>query len=165
MRAYFFCARGVPNVRTLRNLSRGGRGQRAFEQRGGHRRGTSALTGRPALKMSFGEMSFVNEFDGIWACASLLHVPRSMLPAVLCRLERALKPGGHLYLSFKYGGSERIEAGRFFNDLNEKLLRDFVGRCSTLQTISTWRSQDRRPGSSVVWLNAIGRRIFGGTSG
>jgi len=115
----------------------------------------SALTGRPALKMSFGEMSFINEFAGIWACASLLHVPRSMLPAVLCRLERALKPGGHLYMSFKYGGSERIESDRLFNDLNENLLSDFVVHCSSLRIVSMWTSQDRRPGGSAVWLNAI----------
>ena len=116
---------------------------------------TSALTGRTALKISFREMSFVNEFDGIWACASLLHMPRSMLPAVLLRLERALKPAGHLYMSFKYGDSERIESGRLFNDLNEDLLRDFLSRSSMLRVVSMWPSQDARPGRAITWLNAI----------
>ncbi|HKD05903.1 MAG TPA: class I SAM-dependent methyltransferase [Bryobacteraceae bacterium] len=119
---------------------------------------TSALTGHTALKISFQEMSFVNEFDGIWACASLLHVPRSMLAAVLLRLEQALKPGGHLYMSFKYGDSERVEAGRCFNDLNEYLLRDFVGRCLSLRVILMWTSPDARPGRPITWLNAISQK-------
>jgi SAM-dependent methyltransferase len=38
-------------------------------------------------------------FDGVFANASLFHVPRSLLPEVLQKLHAALKPGGVLFSS------------------------------------------------------------------
>ena len=64
------------------------------------------VTGRPALHMRFDELPFVKEFDGVWACASLLHVPKAEMPAVLARVARSLRLGGVLQLSVKYGESE-----------------------------------------------------------
>ena len=64
------------------------------------------VTGRPALHMRFDELPFVEEFDGVWACASLLHVPKAEMPAVLARVARSLRLGGVLQLSVKYGESE-----------------------------------------------------------
>src|SRR5215471_3039377 len=80
------------------------------------------LTGQEARILRFDALDFESEFDGIWACASLLHVARQELSPVLARLTRALKPNGVLYISFKYGDCERMEGGRFFDDLNETLL-------------------------------------------
>src|SRR5215469_12455168 len=68
---------------------------------------TSRLTGQDATLMTFAEISFENEFDRIWACASLLHVARRDLNSVLRRFTKALKLNGAFYLSFKYGDSER----------------------------------------------------------
>ena len=50
-------------------------------------------------------------FEGIWACTSLLHLRAAELPAIAARLPIALRPGGFLYMSFKYGIGERV-AGR-----------------------------------------------------
>ncbi|WP_328987882.1 class I SAM-dependent methyltransferase [Thiorhodovibrio winogradskyi] len=63
-------------------------------------------------------------FDGIWACASLLHVPLDQLADALARLSRALKKDGVLYASFKYGRGEREHNGRRFTDLNESGLAE-----------------------------------------
>src|SRR5512140_122033 len=38
--------------------------------------------GQPVLNISFAQMQFDHEFDGVWACASLLHVPRREMPQV-----------------------------------------------------------------------------------
>lgn len=38
-------------------------------------------------------------YDGVWACASLLHVPVTSMREVLARLARSLVPGGVLYVS------------------------------------------------------------------
>lgn len=70
----------------------------------------------PAECMRFEEMTWRERFDGIWACASLLHVSRSELPAVLGNFHRALKTGGVMYASFKYGGGEEERLGRFFKE-------------------------------------------------
>ena len=45
-------------------------------------------------------------FDGIYANASLFHVPRSLLPEVLQKLYDALKPGGVLFSSNPRGNNE-----------------------------------------------------------
>ena len=67
-------------------------------------------------------------FDGIWACASLLHVPERQQPEVFYRLMRALVPGGVLYASWKYGETERTEAasGRLFCDMTEQRVEALV---------------------------------------
>lgn len=69
------------------------------------------------------EVTREEEFDGVWACASLLHIPELELPGVLQRLQRSLRSGGVMYMSFKYGQGERELDGRLFTDLDEKGLR------------------------------------------
>lgn len=67
------------------------------------------------LEMTFEEMKFKNEFNGIWVAASLLHVPHSKMKKNLKNLIDALKPGGVLYLSLKYGkGSDEIGYRHFY---------------------------------------------------
>ncbi len=39
-------------------------------------------------------------YDGVWACASLLHCARNRLPDVLKRIHAALRRGGVCYISF-----------------------------------------------------------------
>ena len=80
--------------------------------------------GRPVRVMRFDELQAVEEYDAVWAHASLLHVPRSGLAAVLGLVWRALRPGGLHCASFKEGGVEgRDQFGRYFNylDLTELL--------------------------------------------
>ena len=79
----------------------------------------SRLTGIPIKLKSFYEVDDYEAYDGIWACASLLHCERSRLAEVIGKLISALKPGGMLYMSFKYGTTERENDGRIFTDLDE----------------------------------------------
>ena len=66
--------------------------------------------------IAFQEIVWEDRFDGIWAEASLLHVPRTELADVLTRIRRALKPGGLLQASFKGGETEGHDRfGRYFN--------------------------------------------------
>jgi SAM-dependent methyltransferase len=77
-----------------------------------------ARIGRPVRVMRFDELDAVDAYDGVWAQASLLHVPRPALPGVLALVFRALKPGGVHFASFKAGGCEgRDVFGRYFNYL------------------------------------------------
>lgn len=52
-------------------------------------------------QMSFLDVDFYEEYDGIWANASLLHVADKKMPEVISRLARSLKVGGYLFASFK----------------------------------------------------------------
>lgn len=72
------------------------------------------LTGRKALCMKFDEIEFADRFDGIWACASLLHVPEKEFETVFVKFWRALKRDGVLYASWKYGEEERYDGERFY---------------------------------------------------
>jgi SAM-dependent methyltransferase len=62
-------------------------------------------------------------FDGVWACATLLHLAPAELPAALANIRRALKPGGAFLCSFKEGDTERLANGRYFNDLTLERLQ------------------------------------------
>jgi SAM-dependent methyltransferase len=74
--------------------------------------------GRPVRVMRFDELDAVEAYDGVWAHASLLHVPRPALPGILSLVFRALKPGGTHFANFKGGGREGRDAfGRYFNYL------------------------------------------------
>ena len=65
-------------------------------------------TGMDVLQMSFEDMEFEDVFDGIWACGSLIHVPKNEMPEILGRISDALVAGGVLYLSVKKGSFEGI---------------------------------------------------------
>ncbi|MBR7887390.1 class I SAM-dependent methyltransferase [Marinomonas sp. A79] len=105
---------------------------------------------------TFQQLDSVNQYHGIWCCASLLHVPKDELPAVFINLQNALKPDGVLYVSFKYGTSERFDNGREFTDLDEDGLNDLIHACPKLSLIKHWQSADQRPGREhEIWLNAL----------
>ncbi len=94
-------------------------------------------------------------YDGIWACASLLHVPAAELPDCLTRLWQALKPGGVLYCSFKHGHGERTdELGRHFTDADEEQLTRWVSGLSAVRETRLWQSADQT-GREVVWVNGL----------
>jgi len=118
-----------------------------------------ALTGITVARQSFEAVDRVDYYDGIWCCASLLHVPLSRLPAALSALTRALKPGGVLYASFKYGIAERVKDGRHFTDLDGKTLQRLADGIDGLEVCAVWRTPDVRPGRSDKWLNALLRRV------
>ena len=115
----------------------------------------SVLNQLVALK-TFAEINDVNTFDGIWCCASLLHVPDSELPQVFSAVATALKTQGVLYVSFKYGKGMRTHNGRNFTDLNEQGLTELVQPISNLTIHKTWITGDQRTGrENEQWLNAI----------
>jgi SAM-dependent methyltransferase len=110
----------------------------------------------PVFLMDFNETHFDHPFDGIWACASLLHVARHQLTSVLMRLSTHMIRNGVLYASFKYGAEEREKDGRYFNDLNEFLLETTIEPVSSLSISETWVTSDQRPHRpEEKWLNCL----------
>ncbi|MEH6517793.1 MAG: class I SAM-dependent methyltransferase [Halioglobus sp.] len=107
----------------------------------------------------FEEITARYVYDGIWACASLLHVQRSSLVEAISGMTLALKESGYLYASFKYGSREREEDGRTFTDMDELAIEDLLEAVEALAPVSTWVTQDVRPGRSQSWMNIICQRI------
>ncbi len=115
--------------------------------------------GQAVLCQTFDELGFLTRsFDGVWACASLLHVPYAKLTGKsLEKLSRALKPGGILYASFKYGDFEGERNDRYFTDLTEERLAGVVGTgggsLAVVETFVTGDVRDGRDGEKVAECN------------
>lgn len=137
-----------------------GYGVEAFDASAEMCRLASILTGQPVRQMTFDEVEWASEFDGIWACASLLHVGRASVSAVLERLAYATKPTGVLFISIKKRDEEWKQGGRFFNGYNEESFCRLIEGQTLLRLYSLWDSADARPGrEGELWLNAIVRRV------
>jgi SAM-dependent methyltransferase len=100
--------------------------------------------------------------DGLWLCASLLHVPKRAAPAVLAVLARTLRGGGPLALTVKQGEGERwtrTGGWRFFaywqpDELDETL--------ATGGLRVRWReTSPDQLGRDQSWLNRIVTREDG----
>ncbi len=122
-------------------------------------RQATEYTGIPVRKMLFSELEPQDTYDGIWACASILHLPRKELSDVIRRIENALKEGGVLYASFKYGDFEGIRNGRYFTNFTEETLKAFWKETTSLQIFDMWISRDVRPDrKEEQWINILARR-------
>jgi SAM-dependent methyltransferase len=119
------------------------------------------LTGQSVLHQRFQELDFAEAFDGIWACASLLHVPDAEAGEVFRRMRRALRPGGVWYMSFKVGEGERRDGDRLFNDYTEERLSRTLRESAQVTPLRMWRTPSVQPGrADVLWLNALVRRVL-----
>jgi len=117
------------------------------------------FTGINVKCKSFDDIDADNKYDGIWACASLLHVPEAELLNVFIKMERALAEQGVWYMSFKYGDTQREKEGRVFTDLNEQKLHELIVSCESLKRLNAWVTRDKRPDKNEKWLNALVTKV------
>ena len=116
----------------------------------------SDFTGISVKHMLFEELDAVEEYDGIWACASILHVEKKQLPDIFRKMAAALKENGTLYASFKYGDFEGVRNGRFFTYLTEETLGELIKVIPQLSVEKLWISSDVRAGREEErWMNLI----------
>ena len=121
---------------------------------------TSRLIGKEARNIMFRELDYDNEFDGVWACASLLHVPKNEMAKILTLVRNSLKSGGIFYASFKYGDTERLKNGRLFSDYTQKSLKTTLTEAGGFDIISMWITSDARPERyDEKWVNVICRKL------
>lgn len=116
----------------------------------------SEYTGIPVQKMFFQELADKSRYDGIWACSSILHLPKDELKKVFLKMIDALQMNGIIYTSFKYGDFEGERNGRYFTDFTEDSFKQFLKEITGIHIIEYWISKDVRPGrSEEKWLNLI----------
>lgn len=121
---------------------------------------SSQLTGKRTLHMTFEDLNFENEFDGIWACASLLHVSREKIDDVLNKIARALKDNGVLFASFKLGDKEEFRNGRFFNFYNDASFSELISNHKYFKIEETLITSDVREGrAEEKWFSVILRKV------
>ena len=122
------------------------------------------VAGIPVKHMLFQELDEENKYDGIFACASILHVKKEELPDILLRMKKAVKEQGILYVSFKYGDFEGERNGRYFTDFTLEGFREFIKKVPELYVAEYWVTGDVRPGrGDERWLNIVLRRTMSRT--
>ena len=117
---------------------------------------TRKQTGLKVRLMFFSELNEIEKYNGVWACASLLHLSSKELPFIFEKIYKSLKDKGILYTSFKYGNFEGIRNERYFTDMTEE---KFLQQKSILQLFKILESQitcDVRKGKeNEKWMNII----------
>ena len=97
-------------------------------------------------------------FDGIFANASLFHVPRQELPRVLGQLHSALKSGGVLFTSNPRGNNEEgWNRGRYgaYHDLES--WRAFL-EAAAFSELEYYYRPPGLPLAQQLWLASVWRR-------
>lgn len=119
------------------------------------------------LKMDLRAINLTISFDGIWACASLLHLKRDECVTVLRNFQHMLRPGGVLFLLMKEGtGEQLVTSGtiegdtRFFTYYMSDEIRGLLEGVG-LKMIDqyTWDQNDRdaeRP--HEVWISTFAKK-------
>jgi SAM-dependent methyltransferase len=115
----------------------------------------SKLTGLDVKERRFEEIDTVDRYDGVWACASLLHVPYSELARNLNSLVNAVKDSGVIYASFKLGDGERQIEGRSFTDMNPQRVEQLLLEFPTVRLVDAFITSDVRPGRDEEWINLL----------
>jgi SAM-dependent methyltransferase len=93
------------------------------------------------IEMTFDEVRFRNRFDGVWAAASLLHVPAQQMTEILQRLAQALKPSGILFVSFKHGRGEREYNGRIYSYFGRRRVRRILKKIGGAKAVAIWLTE------------------------
>lgn len=97
------------------------------------------------------QIDYENQFDGVWACASLLH--SNDLDKAFANIHTALKTDGIFYLSMKYGRGTNIVDGKFYRYIEEDDLKILCDKYNfnILQLSITDDLLHRKE----KWLNAV----------
>ena len=114
----------------------------------------SENTGSEVRCLDILDLDYVGEFDGVWACASLLHVPSAELPRTIMLIHRSLRSDGVLFANFKEGVYGGMRDGRHYTDMTEGRLAELL-ESKGMVPIEIWTSVDPR---GVRWTNSVSRK-------
>ena len=115
---------------------------------------TSEYLGQQVICKRMEEIDFNNEFDGIYASASLLHIPKNKQKEVLKKLTQALKENGYMYVNYKYGNFEGIRDGRYYSDFTMEEIEKIIEQIRQLKIIEKFIIEDEL-GRGNKWINLI----------
>ena len=112
------------------------------------------------INKDIADIQYNKEFDGVWACASLLHVPKTNISSAVFRLIDSLKNGGVLYASWKYGNRERYDKdGRFYSDYNKKTIIELFSNYDDIEILKCWITIDALNRKDHKWINILVRKM------
>ena len=119
----------------------------------------SEYIGQPVICSTFEKYNPEGTFDGIWACASLLHLRLEDIKVIMKKMAVVLKKDGTFYVSFKYGTFSGERNGRFFTDMDERNFDTLLRDIPELNINRQYITEDVRPGRETEkWLNVFLKR-------
>ncbi|GAA5481402.1 hypothetical protein Hsar01_00611 [Haloferula sargassicola] len=110
------------------------------------------------VENEFRDLSFCEEFDAVWACASLLHVGRDLIQVSIERLVRALKPGGVFYASFKEAPGSSRKDSRCFHYYDQVFLDGLLAGKLGLEELEVWSNAPRKENDKSEFINYLYRK-------
>ncbi len=113
--------------------------------------------GKEVQNVTFNDINYFDEFDAIWASASLLHIDTEELRFVLALIKRSLRKNGLLYASWKYGHGKRVDNMKIYIDFDETNIKKFFDEAS-LRIEKVWITNDNLTRENK-WLNVLSRKI------
>ena len=114
----------------------------------------SEALGQEVENKNYFDIDYKDLFDGVFACASLLHLKDEDLKIVLKKIYDSLKFNGIMYASFKYGNDERFEDGRFFNDMTLDKFNKLMNETEcNFEIIKAWNTSQY--GTDSEFLNLL----------
>jgi SAM-dependent methyltransferase len=111
-------------------------------------------SGVPVRTLDFANIDYVDEIDGFWACASLLHIPKGELPQVFSRIDTALRAQGILYCSFKNRDGDFSDGDRTFTCFTPTQLEVFIRQFTPFSIIEIFTTHDTHR-KDELWTNAL----------
>ena len=116
--------------------------------------------GQDVINSTFQDFKSNIKFDGVWACASLLHLPYEELKKVMKNISTMIKLEGYFYLSFKYGDFEGERNGRYFTDMTEEKFKELIKDIKEYKLIEKHITEDVRAlRENEKWLNVILKKV------
>ena len=107
----------------------------------------------------FNELDDVALYDGIFASASIMHLEYDRLVELMPKLVRALKPGGVLYVSFKYGDADGYLGKRYYTYMTEERFAELAATVPELEILHAGIFGNEHPGQpDFRWLWALLRK-------
>ena len=146
-----------------------GRDLRTFTELGHHAVGLDgaapfvamarAYSGCEVWQQNFLELDLPAEsFDGVYACATLFHVPRTALPQVLAQLHHTLKPDGVLFCSNPHGrDQEGFSGSRYGAYLSLETWRNLLTNAGFVELSHFFRPPGV-PRAQQIWLASVWRK-------
>jgi 2-polyprenyl-3-methyl-5-hydroxy-6-metoxy-1,4-benzoquinol methylase len=119
----------------------------------------SDYTNCPILQQTFLNLELPKgKFDGIFANASLFHIPSQELPKVLSKLHEALRPNGILFSSNPRGNGEGWQGQRYVHYMEVKTSQSYL-ETAGFEIVDHYYRPSGKPRQEQPWLAIVSRRV------